>query len=127
VPTSSDLKKLIDGLILCGEAFFKDRAECVIPNTFKYCEYSSPDELQKLYDRVQDSSDITIGTGHPQGGNIVSGNPDLGVVDPQFKAYGYDNLFVCDASVFPSSLGVNPQLTVMALADYAVPFVAQSK
>ena len=127
VPTSSDLKKLIDGLILCGEAFFKDYAECVIPNTFKYCEYSSPDELQKLYDRVEDSSDITIGTGHPQGGNILSGNPGLGVVDPQFKAYGYDNLFVCDASVFPSSLGVNPQLTVMALANYAVPFVAQSK
>jgi choline dehydrogenase-like flavoprotein len=29
------------------------------------------------------------------------------------------NLYVCDASVFPTSVGVNPQLTVMALADYA--------
>lgn len=126
-PTQSDLQKLLDGLVLCGEAFFKDHAECVIPNTFEYWEYRSPDELPKLYDRVKDASDITIGTGHPQGGNMLSGNPDLGVIDPQFKAYGYDNLFVCDASVFPSSLGVNPQLTVMALADYAVPFVAQSK
>jgi len=45
-------------------------------------------------------------------------------VDPEFRVYGYDNLFVCDASVFPGSIGVNPQLTVMALADYAAPFVA---
>ena len=127
VPTSGDLRKLLDGLILCGEAFFKENAECVIPNTFDYYEYTDASELSKLYERVKDSSDITIGTGHPQGGNILSANPDLGVVDPQFKAYGYDNLFVCDASVFPSSLGVNPQLTVMALADYAVPFIADCK
>jgi cholesterol oxidase len=57
----------------------------------------------------------------------LSGNPKLGVIDPEFKAYGYDNLFVCDASVFPTSLGVNPQLTVMALAQYAAPFVAACK
>ncbi|MFY9558337.1 MAG: GMC family oxidoreductase [Blastocatellia bacterium] len=127
VPTPGDLKKLLDGLILSGQAFFADGADCVIPNTFEYHEFRSPEELSELYDRVKDSSDITIGTGHPQGGNVLSGDPDLGVVDPQFKAYGYDNLFVCDASVFPSSLGVNPQLTVMALAHYAVPFVAECK
>jgi choline dehydrogenase-like flavoprotein len=127
VPTDGDLKKLLDGLVLSGQAFLADGAECVIPNTFDYHEFRSLDDLQRLYDLVKDSSDLTIGTGHPQGGNIVSANPELGVVDPQFKAYGYDNLFVSDASVFPSSLGVNPQLTVMALANYAVPFVASCK
>ena len=57
----------------------------------------------------------------------MSTNPALGVVDPDFKVYGYDNLFVCDASVFPSSIGVNPQLTVMALAHYAAPSIASTK
>ena len=33
--------------------------------------------------------------------------------------HGFANLFVCDASVFPTSIGINPQLTIMALADYA--------
>jgi choline dehydrogenase-like flavoprotein len=54
----------------------------------------------------------------------MSNDPATGVVDAHFKVYGYDNLFVCDASVFPTSLGVNPQVTVMALAHYAAPFIA---
>jgi choline dehydrogenase-like flavoprotein len=33
--------------------------------------------------------------------------------------HGFANLFVADASVFPTSIGINPQLTIMALADYA--------
>jgi cholesterol oxidase len=43
----------------------------------------------------------------------------LGVVDRDFRVHGFENLYVCDASVIPSSLQVNPQLTVMALAHYA--------
>src|SRR5207247_1593329 len=31
----------------------------------------------------------------------------------------FPGMFVCDASVFPTSIGINPQLTIMALADYA--------
>jgi choline dehydrogenase-like flavoprotein len=44
------------------------------------------------------------------------GMDDQSVVDSNSKVHGFDNLFVCDASIFPTSLGVNPQLTVMALA-----------
>ena len=47
----------------------------------------------------------------------------LGVVDPEFRVFGWENLHVCDASVFPTSIGVNPQLTVMALAHYATSFI----
>jgi len=38
------------------------------------------------------------------------------VVDSDCRVYGFKNLFVCNASVFPTALGVNPQLTVMSLA-----------
>jgi choline dehydrogenase-like flavoprotein len=126
VPTRGDLDKLIAGLILSGEILFAGGAKSVIPNTFEYHEFKTLDELRGLAGLIKDSSDITLGTGHPQGGNMLSANPDLGVIDPEFRVYGYQNLFVCDASVFPTSIGVNPQLTVMALANYAAPFVAKS-
>ena len=126
-PTRNDLDKLMEGLILSGEIFLEAGAECVIPNTFTYHECHTKSDLQKIREWVRDSSDITLGTGHPQGGNVMSRDPKLGVVNDEFKVYGYDNLFVCDASVFPGSIGVNPQLTVMSLAHYAAPFVAQHR
>jgi choline dehydrogenase-like flavoprotein len=61
---------------------------------------------------------VAPGTGHPRGGNRLSKNASQGGVNPAFRVFVYDNLYVCDASVFPISIGVNPQLTVMALADY---------
>ena len=45
------------------------------------------------------------------------------MIDDQFRVHGTTNLHVCDASVFPSSLTVNPQFTVMTLADYAAPMI----
>ncbi len=62
-----------------------------------------------------------FGSAHPQGGNPMSADPRVGVVDPNFAVHGFDNLFVCDASVFPSSATVNPVSTIMAIADYAAP------
>ena len=52
----------------------------------------------------------------PQGGNRMGGRARESVVDSYGRFHGLQNLFVCDASIFPTSVGVNPQLTVMALA-----------
>jgi choline dehydrogenase-like flavoprotein len=56
----------------------------------------------------------------------MSSNPKKGVVDSTFRVYGTENVYVCDASVFPSSITVNPQLTVLALAAYAADEIAGS-
>jgi choline dehydrogenase-like flavoprotein len=123
-PTGKDFQTLLKGLELSGEIMFAAGAESVMPNTFKYYEFKSVAELKRMPELIKDSTEITLGTGHPQGGNIIGSSAETGVVNQEFKAFGYDNLYVCDASVFPTSLGVNPQLTVMGLADYAVRFVA---
>jgi choline dehydrogenase-like flavoprotein len=122
-PTKRDFDTLLAGLELAGEIMLAAGAEAVMPNTFKYYEFKTPGEVKKLHEYVKDPSEITLGTGHPQGGNIISSSSEKGVVNPEFKVFGYDNLYVCDASVFPTSVGVNPQMTVMGLADYAVRFV----
>lgn len=123
-PTQKDFDTLLDGLELAGDIYLEAGAECVMPNTFSYVEYASKEDLKRFRNDVKDSSDITLGTGHPQGGNVLSRDKKIGVVDEQLKVYGYDNLFIADASVFPTAVGVNPQITVMTFADYAVPFVA---
>lgn len=125
-PTKQDFDTLLDGLVLAGNIYFAAGAESVMPNTFRYLEYKTPEALGRIRDDVKDNSDITLGTGHPQGGNILSRDRRIGVVDEQLKVYGYDNLFIADASVFPTAVGVNPQITVMTFADYAVPFVADN-
>jgi choline dehydrogenase-like flavoprotein len=125
-PTREDFQKLLEGLMLIGEIFLEAGATSVLPHTFKYYEFTNKEQLRRLPALVKSSIDITLGSGHPQGGNNLSGSSKLGVVNPEFRVHGYDNVFVCDASVFPSSIGVNPQLTVMALAHYAAPFIAQS-
>jgi choline dehydrogenase-like flavoprotein len=51
-----------------------------------------------------------------QMGTARMGAPDAGVIDPEGRVYGVDGLYIADASAFPSASGVNPMLTIMALA-----------
>jgi choline dehydrogenase-like flavoprotein len=53
---------------------------------------------------------------HQMGTAAMGTNPNASVVDPNGAVWGYDNLLVADASVFPQASGVNPMLTVMAMA-----------
>jgi choline dehydrogenase-like flavoprotein len=123
-PRTHDLATLSRGLTLLGEILFEAGAKRVMLNAWDYVELTSADELGKLEPVIMNGDNITLGTGHPQGGNPIGLNPKTSVVDPDFKVHGYENLHVCDASVFPSSLTVNPQLTVMGLAHYAAKRIA---
>jgi choline dehydrogenase-like flavoprotein len=54
---------------------------------------------------------------HPLGGCRMADSADLGVVDDHGAAFGYEGLYCIDSSIVPTSLGVNPSLTVAALAE----------
>ncbi len=118
-PHPDDLELLVEGLKLVGRIFLEAGAEEVMPSTFRYLPSSSEDELERLDAAIQDNTDISLHSSHPQGGNAISRDPSKGVVDERFKVHGVEDLYACDASVFPSSITVNPQLTIFALADYA--------
>ncbi|RDA86747.1 hypothetical protein CP532_4177 [Ophiocordyceps camponoti-leonardi (nom. inval.)] len=55
---------------------------------------------------------------HQMGTCRMSADEASGVVDGRGQVWGRRGLFVADASVFPSASGVNPMVTVMALADW---------
>jgi choline dehydrogenase-like flavoprotein len=53
---------------------------------------------------------------HPMGTARADARPAHGVVDDDLRLYGCEGVYVADAGVIPSSIGVNPQLTIMALS-----------
>jgi cholesterol oxidase len=59
-------------------------------------------------------------TAHILGGCALADGPGLGVVDTSHRVFGYEGLLVCDGSVIPANLGVNPSLTITALAERAM-------
>ena len=60
--------------------------------------------------------DLKLLAFHPLGTARADANPARGVLDPDLRVHGLEGLYVADGSVMPSSLGVNPQITIMALA-----------
>ena len=59
-------------------------------------------------------------TAHILGGARMSNDKDSGVVNENLEVFGYRGLYVVDGSVIPSNLGVNPSLTITAIAEYAM-------
>jgi len=68
---------------------------------------------------VGDIFDIPM-TAHILGGVTIGDSAATGVVDPYQRVYGYPGLHVVDGSVIPANLGVNPSLTITALAERAL-------
>ena len=62
-------------------------------------------------------------TAHVLGGAVIGRSPEEGVVDARQRLFGYENLLVCDGSVVPTNVGVNPSLTITALAERAMSFI----
>ncbi|HEX7287223.1 MAG TPA: GMC oxidoreductase, partial [Candidatus Angelobacter sp.] len=66
------------------------------------------------------------GTAHCLGGCVIAASPEDGVVDSRHRVFGYKNMYVCDGSVIAANLGVNPSLTITALAERAMSYVPQA-
>jgi cholesterol oxidase len=59
-------------------------------------------------------------TAHILGGAVIGADPEHGVVDTENRVFGYENLMVCDGAAIPANPGVNPSLTITALAERAM-------
>jgi cholesterol oxidase len=59
-------------------------------------------------------------TAHVLGGAVIGADPSTGVVDARQRVFGYANMLVCDGSAVPANIGVNPSLTITAMAEHAM-------
>lgn len=62
-------------------------------------------------------------TAHILGGAVVGADAGSGVVDARHRVFGYQNLMVCDGAAVPANPGVNPSLTITAMAERAMSLV----
>jgi choline dehydrogenase-like flavoprotein len=125
-----DLAVMRAGMTMAAQLYFAAGAETVYPSTYFDHALRREDfvrdgridavairaEIERAAPRSQD---LTLNSSHPQGGNPMSDRPDIGVVDTGFRVHDTRNVYVCDASVFPTSIRINPQESIMAFADYA--------
>ena len=111
------IEDMARGMSILSRMWFNIGAKAVITSHRDVYEIGTKADIPKLKDAIRNNPDgLMLGSAHPQGGNRMGNDENECVVDSNCKIFGFDNLYVCDASVFPTALGVNPQLTVMALA-----------
>ncbi len=72
---------------------------------------------------VSESLAGTPTSAHFLGGAVIGVDREHGVVDRCHRIFGYPNLMVCDGSVVPANVGVNPSLTITAMAEAAMSHV----
>jgi len=59
-------------------------------------------------------------TAHVLGGCVIGAGPEQGVIDSKHEVFGYPGLYVTDAAAIPANVGVNPSLTIAAMAERAM-------
>jgi cholesterol oxidase len=65
-------------------------------------------------------------TAHLLGGAVIGADTAHGVIDRRLCVFGYRNLLVCDGAAMPANPGVNPSLTIAALAEHAMAQIASA-
>jgi len=69
------------------------------------------------------SNRVVMFSAHQMGTCRMGANPRTSVTDEHQQVHGVKGLFVCDSSVFPTACGVNPMLSIMALAHKASQYI----
>jgi choline dehydrogenase-like flavoprotein len=101
--------------LLC-ELYFATGARAVYPPIDAIGELRDEADLERLRAFELRPSHLTLMAFHPLGTARADGRPANGVLDGDLKLRGVEGVYVADGSAVPSSLGVNPQITIMALA-----------
>lgn len=70
---------------------------------------------------------VSQGNDHTMGGCRMGDDPTESVVDRNLKAHDHPNLYICDASVFPTPGGAQPSQTIMALATRLAEHLASGR
>ncbi len=124
--TQNDMKGLRKGLKILSEIMVAAGAEAVLPGIYGLPERLTKDEIGKLDDAPLDPRNYTMVATHLFGTCRMGPDPKKSVVGLDFQVHDTRGVYVLDSSFFPTSLGVNPQHTIMGLASAGAKRIAAS-
>ena len=117
-PHRSDRRILVEGIINAARLLFAAGAtEILMPYT-QHFPIKTTADLDIIRQRGIVPNDILLASSHPQGTLRMGENPNKSVVNLSGESHAVKGLFVADASLFPTSVGIPPTLTIAALATY---------
>jgi choline dehydrogenase-like flavoprotein len=112
----ADMERFREGMYVVAQTHLAAGARAVIPGIQGLPYELGPDQIGRLREAPLDPRAYVAILSHLFGGAVMGTDPSRSVCDPHGRVHGYVGLGVADAAVIPSTLGVNPQHTIMALA-----------
>jgi choline dehydrogenase-like flavoprotein len=114
--TSEDSRKLSFGIARAAELFYAAGAREVYPQ-IAGLPTIPPERIADLDSSPPPSSALRLEAFHPMGTSRMDADPSRGVVGPDGAVHGAQSLYVADGSLLPTSIGVNPMMTIIAMAS----------
>jgi choline dehydrogenase-like flavoprotein len=113
--------------IAIGEIYFAAGAEAYFPGHGDARDYKSLQEFRREIDTFAfETLRMRLGSAHVMGGCGMSEQPRYGVVNSQGRHHQLENLWVWDGSLFPTSIGANPQLSIYGIVSKLATQFAQN-
>ncbi|HEX6455846.1 MAG TPA: GMC family oxidoreductase [Solirubrobacterales bacterium] len=113
--TREDADRIAFGIARAAEIHFAAGATEVYPNIPRF-GVLKPGNLAEFEAARVKPSELRLEAFHPMGTARIAADPRQGVCAPDGSVRGTRDLYVADASLFPTSVGVNPMMTVIAFA-----------
>lgn len=114
-PIASDRAQLAKGMVHCARLLFAAGAKRVIIPTHRVRILRSISEVDALADIPIEAASLSLTAVHPMGSVPMGDDPARAAVDSRGRHHHVAGLYVADGSLFPSSIGVPPQLSIYAM------------
>jgi len=122
-----DLALFLKGIKTLARIYLAAGArEVLIPGLNRLITVRNEQELESFMARRHKPKDFLMSAYHPLGTARIAADASRGVCGPDHQVFGWNGLYVMDGSSVPSSLGANPQVTIMTLAARAASTLADS-
>ncbi len=120
----TDVQRLKKGFSALVKIYFAAGARYVFPLVQGGAALESIRQAEEFIEKHIARNSLLTASLHPMGTARMGRNPASSVVDMFLESHDVKGLFVCDASVFPTSIAVNPQESIMTLATHASEHIA---